>query len=130
MLRPVLAVLILLAGCRGHPDTPLANAAANGDITGMERLIAEGADVNAGNGAALVWAARTGAAESIPVLMKHGANPNLTNGVNGWTPLMHAIHKHQVEAVRVLLRVGANVEARGGDGATALMMAAGYGYDD
>jgi ankyrin repeat protein len=130
MLRPVLTVLILLAGCRGHPDTPLASAAANGDIPAMERLIAAGADVNGGNGAALVWAARSGAADSIPVLVKHGANPNLTNGVNSWTPLMHAIHKHQVAAVGALLKAGANVEARAGDGTTALMMAAGYGYDD
>jgi hypothetical protein len=130
MLRPVLATLILLAGCRGHPDTPLAITAANGDIPGIERLIAAGADVNAGNGTALVWAARTGAAESIPVLVAHGANPNLTSGVNSWTPLMNAIHKHQVEAVRALLKAGANVEARGGEGGTALMMAAGYGYDD
>ena len=73
----------------------------------MERLIAAGADVNGGNGAALVWAARSGAADSIPVLVKHGANPNLTNGVNSWTPLMHAIHKHQVAAVGALLKAGA-----------------------
>ncbi len=130
LLPAALPILILFSACNRGPDTPLAADAANGDIAAMERLIAAGAAVNAGDGEALVAAARAGAAASIPVLVSHGANPNLTNGANGWTPLQHAIHKYQAASVRALLKAGAGVDARGRDGGTPLMMAAGYGYDD
>jgi ankyrin repeat protein len=66
----------------------------------------------------------------IPTLVKQGADPNQRAGVNGWTPLMHAIHKNQKGSVTALLDSGAAVNGRGGDGSTALMMAAGYGYAD
>jgi hypothetical protein len=48
--------------------------------------------------------------------------------VNGWTPLMHAVHKNQIGAARALLDGGAPVDSRSRSGETALMMAAGYGY--
>jgi hypothetical protein len=49
-------------------------------------------------------------------------------GANGWTPLMHAVHKNQIAAARALLDGGAPVDTRNRSGETALMMAAGYGY--
>lgn len=78
----------------------------------------------------LVGAARTGDTRSIQTLLAHGADPNQTWGVNGWTPLMHAIHKNQKASVEALLAGGADVNARARKGATALLMAAGYGYAD
>jgi hypothetical protein len=50
--------------------------------------------------------------------------------VNGWAPLMHAIHKNQKEATQALVDGGADLEARMDSGGTALMMAAGYGYSN
>jgi hypothetical protein len=76
----------------------------------------------------LVSAAREGRTELIPLLVKQGADPNLHAGVNGWTPLQHAIHKNQKGSVIALLDAGADVNVRGGDGSTPLVMAAGYGY--
>jgi Ankyrin repeats (3 copies) len=78
----------------------------------------------------LIQAARDGRVDLIPALVKQGADPNQRAGVNGWTPLMHAIHKNQQGSIAALLDAGADVNSRGADGSTALMMAAGYGYTD
>jgi ankyrin repeat protein len=78
----------------------------------------------------LIQAAREGRVDLIPALVKQGADPNQRAGVNGWTPLMHAIHKNQKGSINALLDAGADVNGRGTDGSTALMMAAGYGYTD
>ena len=51
-------------------------------------------------------------------------------GVNNWTPLMHAVHKNQAGTARVLIEGGAEVDARGPHDETALMMAAGYGQEE
>lgn len=78
----------------------------------------------------LVSAARTGDVKQIATLIRNGADPNQPAGVNGWTPLMHAIHKHQLAAARALIDNGADVNARVHDDGTALHMAAGYGYTE
>jgi len=78
----------------------------------------------------LASASRAGRTDEIRKLVASGADPNERSGVNGWTPLMHAIHKHQIGSAGALLDAGADVNARGRDGSTALMMAAGYGYED
>jgi ankyrin repeat protein len=78
----------------------------------------------------LIGAAREGRVDLIPALVKQGADPNERAGVNGWTPLMHAIHKNQKGSVIALLNAGADINGRSQDGSTALMMAAGYGYTD
>jgi hypothetical protein len=75
----------------------------------------------------LVSAARQGDVGRIGALIQAGADPNRPAGVNGWTPLMHAIHKHQLAAARALIDHGADVNARIHEGETALHMAAGYG---
>ncbi len=86
-MRFICAVLcaIVVSGCSRiiearYPLTPLAKAARTGDIGEIDRLIAAGADVNAGS------------------------------GVNAWPPLMHAVHKGQVRAVARLLERGASVD--------------------
>jgi uncharacterized protein len=102
MLRfAVLCFGLILMGCTMQPPNPLAGAARSGDVQAITTLLAQGAD------------------------------PNGQSGVNGWTPLMHAIHKHQKASVETLIAGGADVNAHAGKkGITALMMAAGYGYAD
>jgi Ankyrin repeats (3 copies) len=78
----------------------------------------------------LIQAARDGDTAALERLLQSGAGPNLRAGVNGWTPLMHAVHKNQPESVKVLLAHGARPNEHGGAGETALIMAAGYGYSD
>src|SRR5689334_4316047 len=53
---------------------------------------------------ALVWAARSGQPDAVDYLVKRGGDPNATAGVNGWTVLMHAIHKDQPQSVAALLK--------------------------
>ena len=78
----------------------------------------------------LALAARAVDGPQIHPLVKNGADPNGPSGINGWTPLLHAIHKHQNTAVAALLDAGADVNRGDAKGVTPLMMAAGYGYDD
>jgi len=120
-----------MIGCGMGPSSPLNEAAGRGDIDQIRNLAAGGANVNAEAAHGITpisSAARAGAVESIPVLVNLGADPNQRCGVNGWTPLMHAIHKQQLGSVRALLEAGANVNERGDGGENPLMMAAGYGY--
>ena len=90
-----LAVVLVVACGSGHPITPLATAARSGDLAAIDRLITAGADVNE------------------------------PSGVNGWPPVMHAIHKGQRQALVRLLERGAAMDGR--VGREALFMASGYG---
>ena len=103
-MRFALVAAVVLLGCDGlsfHDDfAPIADAARAGDIPMMRALLHQGAD------------------------------PNVVTGSNNWTPLMHAIHTNQIKSVEALLDGGADPNKVAGDGFTALMMAAGYGYTD
>jgi hypothetical protein len=79
-------------------------------------------------GTPLVRAARAGDTTAIRRLVAGGADPNEPAGVNGWTPLLHAIHKNQLPSVKALLDAGAAIDAPAPEGTTPLMMASGYGY--
>lgn len=126
----ILAVSIplLWMGCTARPRDPLGEAAARGDLNEIRRLL-NCASAEASEGA-LVWAARFGQPEAIYLLVRNGADPNGTSGVNDWSVLMHAIHKDQPQSVKALLNCNVQVNAPGRNGETALMMAAGYGYTD
>ena len=83
---------------------------------------------------ALHRAARAGDLAAIASLLEGGAAVDQPAGVNGWTPLQHAIHKRQAAAVKALLAAGANANVASRPrssahqgGITPLMMAAGYG---
>lgn len=86
---------------------------------------------NYGPDAPLFEAARAGDVDKIRSLVAQGANPNQRdNAVNNWTPLLHAVHKHQLGSVAALIDLGANPNGTDPNGTTALMMAAGYGQTD
>jgi hypothetical protein len=125
---PLTLALLAFAACGAHPTEKLSIAASQGNIPELQHLLkASGSnDVEA----ALVWAARSGQPSAIDYLVQHGADPNGTAGVNGWTVLMHAIHKNQPRSVAALLRGGAQVNGKSTRGQTALIMAAGYGYTE
>src|SRR5262249_54720021 len=91
-------------------------------------LIQAGADVQAktrlSNMTPLHLAASNGSAPIIGLLVKAGADVNLSNG-NGTTPLMLAAASGKIDAITVLLDQGANVNARDTNhGQTAAMFAA------
>ncbi len=79
-------------------------------------------------------AARAGDVAAMSALLAAGAPVDEPAGVNGWTPLQHAIHKNQAAAVDRLLAAGANANAgirsassHEASGLTPLMMSSGYG---
>jgi len=102
-MRTTIAAAFLFTACHFASDaqfTDMANAARAGDVATVRRLATQGAD------------------------------PNAIAGQNGWTPLLHAIHKHQNASVAALIDAGADINRGDEKGVTPLMMAAGYGYDD
>jgi hypothetical protein len=62
----------------------------------------------------LIAAARDGDSMQVAQLAASGADVNQRGGVNDWTPLMHAVHKNQLAAVRALLDAGADINATAG----------------
>jgi len=125
------ASLLLFERCQFQPDTPLTAAAGRGDVAKVGTILDRGAPVDETGGyglTPLIAAARGGHIDTVRLLLAKGAAPDRDAGVNGWTPLMHAIHKAQIGSVRALLEGGAKVNARSRSGLTALIMAAGYGY--
>ena len=131
MLVPCIGLLLVLPGLRHAPDTPLTAAAHAGRTEEVQALLARGADANAPDRhgfPALTWAARQGHVTTLRALLDGGADVNARDrAVNGWTPLMHAIHKEQNQAALALLDHGADPSTRAGNDATALMLAAGQG---
>ena len=123
----VFALFAVLAGClfRG-PDTPLGRAAGSGDLPAMTALLDHGADPNAPGAhgmTPLASAARSGRVEAIDLLLARGADPHRGCGVNGWTPLQHALHKDQPAAAHRLIAAYRAPSAELDD---ALFIAAGY----
>ncbi|HEX6738140.1 MAG TPA: ankyrin repeat domain-containing protein [Vicinamibacteria bacterium] len=129
--RLLAAAALLLSACRNFEDTPLKRAAAAGDVAQVQALLAAGtpADEPAHPRAtALMIAARRGQVEVMRALIAAGADVDRRDrAVNGWTPLVHALHKGQNAAARLLLDCGAHPDVKLGGGATALMFAAAYG---
>jgi ankyrin repeat protein len=94
------ALVLLLTGCIRQIDSPLTLAVRDGNVAQVRTLLASGAD------------------------------PNAPSGGNGWSPLMHAVHKNQVGTASALLDAGAKADFGGPDGYTPLMMAAAYDDKD
>ena len=130
------AVLALaLTGCAGQPDhTALGAAVAVGELDEVRALLEHAnadPDAIAGAGwAPLHLAARLPDPAILNALFAAGADIELYDERNGWTPLLHAIHTRNGAAVAALVRRGADVNRAGRSGITPLIMASGYGMAD
>jgi ankyrin repeat protein len=109
-------------------EAPVADAAREGDIESVRRLLREGADVNAAQGdgmSALHWAAERGDTDMIAVLLYAGAQAESTTRIGEYTPLHIAARNGHLEAAQALLRGGADVHAvTDPSGSTPLHLAA------
>jgi len=142
---------LLMAGvvqaqqCEAHKNELLLRAIREGKADVVARLIAEGADVNAGGrrgGAALYLAAEGGHPEVVHTLLDHGADPNRipwpdpAAGVIGMTPLMAAAANGHAAVAELLLARGADASIQAGEtalyeqGVTALYLATVKGHDE
>ena len=128
-------------------ETVLMTAARTGNPETVKALIAHGANVNATenwqNQTALMFAAAENNAAAVKVLVEAGADMNLhskvwefpeykyeTNGMavfqlprGGWTAAMFAARQNAIAAAAMLGDLKADLDARDGDGTTALQLA-------
>ena len=131
------AIIELLLNAGANPnttspegETALMTAARTGTVDAVKALLAHGADVNAKErwrgSTALMWAAAEGHAIVVQTLIEGGIDNEAdidarSNG--GLTPLLFAVREGRLDAVRVLLAAGADVNEPARDGTSALVLA-------
>jgi beta-lactamase regulating signal transducer with metallopeptidase domain len=110
----------------------LIEAADDGDIQGLEELLAAGVDVNTkvyGDGSALIAASRKGEIAAVKFLLERGAAVNM--GVKGdGSPLIMAAAEGHVDVVTLLLQQDADIDLVVDGDENALIQAAAKGHLD
>ena len=105
---------------KAEEDT-IWNAAKNGDLAAVERLLQGGADIDGTDPAfgqtPLVWAALVGQLEAVDWLLQNGAAVN-GRTKDGGTPLHAAAFLGRVAVAKLLLQYGADPEAKNNNGDT------------
>ena len=112
-LMGTLVLGVLLSGAT-LLDSPVADAAMDGDIEAVRALLTEGADVNAPQGdgmTALHWAAEAGDVEMVGMLLYAGANLQGVTRLGAYTPLHLASKAGKDRVVARLLEAGADPSA-------------------
>jgi len=113
-------------------DRAIYEAAQEGDIEVIDRLLQAGANVNAavgGDGSPLIAAARAGHLAVVKHLLDRGADPNMPVYGDG-APLLAAAEKGKTAVVSLLLDRGANIELVVPGDENALIQASGSGRLD
>jgi uncharacterized protein len=103
----------------------LVQAATKGDVRAVERLLAEGADINTQDDAgrtALCAASSYGSLKIVDILLRHGADVHSKDNA-GWTALHFVCYTHDIAIVKMLLEEGANTNAKDNAGMTPLHVA-------
>jgi len=96
------------------PDSPVADAAARGDVDTVRSLVKQGADVNAAQGdgmTALHWAAEEGSLELAEVLIYAGARVDALTRLGSYTPLHLASQRGHAAVVKALLAAAGDANA-------------------
>jgi ankyrin repeat protein len=119
-------------------STPLMAAAHYGQDATVDLLLSRGADINAENFlclSAVHLATVSQKKEMVERLVKKGAKVNPQDPSSGWcfifsTPLQLAAYNGDAEIVKLLVRSGADIDATGYCGYSALLFAAQEGHYD
>ena len=121
-------LLTLIFWGSAPPDSPVADAAMQGETEQVRVLLRDGADVNAAQGdgmTALHWAAERGDRELADMLLYAGAHLESVTRLGGYTPLHLASRSGRSSVVEALTAAGANADAKTTTGGvTALHFAA------
>lgn len=124
-------LILLLSAALALSDSPVADAAMEGDVEGVETLLRSGADVNEPQPdgmTALHWAADRNDERVARLLMEAGADVTARTRIGEYTSLLVASRKGNAEVIRVLLDGGADVDLRTTTaGTSALHFAAAAG---
>ena len=125
-------VICGLGAAQGRQVSEIAEASYRGDTAAIERLLQEGADVNASRvdgSTAIHWAVYRDDLETAERLIDAGADVTLATR-EGVTP-MHVASLHGNSGmIAALLRAGADARQRGPNQTTMLMLAARNGNPD
>ena len=123
-----ITALSLLVFAGATPDeSPVADAAQQGDLEAVRALLQQGADPNAAQADGLTglhWAALNDELGIAEILLYAGATVNPVTRVGGYTPLHLASQSGHDGVVRTLLEAGAEANGYTTTGVTALHFAA------
>lgn len=112
-----------------HGETHLVDAVQRGDVTRVERLLEQGADVDSttpDGTTAVLWAAHLDRIDIAKLLVRAGSKVSTANRY-GVTPLMQAATNGNAELVALLLDAETDANAKTPQGETLLMIAARTG---
>ncbi len=132
ILSACAGALALCLSAFAASNSPIADAAMNGDAASVRALIGQKADVNAvqaGGATAIQWAVYRDDLGMADELIAAGANIKLANR-EGATPLYLASLRGSAPMIEKLLKNGADVNDRGPGGETPLMLVARTGNLD
>jgi ankyrin repeat protein len=122
-----LGIIILCCSLLSEAQT-LFKAAMAGDVKEMEKLVAQGQDVNgtAGGMTPLHMACVFKKLEAAEYLLSKGALVDATDN-DGETPLAKTITQNKMDIINLLLSKGANPNLKNKKGETPLIAAVSYG---
>ena len=103
----------------------LLSAATDGDVVMVQKVLAQGGDANAKNGAgrpALVMAAFNGNTHTVKALLAAGADVNAVDGA-GASAVMEAAAFGHGDAVKALIQAGADLNLKNKAGVSAVQRA-------
>jgi len=124
-MSAIVVSLFFLSGC-----TTLHIAASNGNIKAIDRLVAEGNDLNERDNEGmtpLIRAINMNQKESVIVLIKSGADINTPDSIFLNSPLHHAVIQGNSSLVKLLLEKKADSSLRNNEGKSPLDLAVEMG---